>query len=439
MACFPVLLHATEKINSDSKINTSQEIKETSAYTAPELWGVAFTYRIAEIPYETTQDTVSDIVPLLYYQKGRFFWRGIEAGYTFADFNSSNVSILGRYRFYDIPAEYQNKIRGDAYDFGVRYRKHQYENLDLDLELLNDLHGRSHVNLASRFYLNSGNWYVEPYINLRWKSSSFNNYYYGLSLDTPGSGFDLTVGSSVRYQVHRNFYLLGRAALTIYGSNTYRSSTVNTPNQSEVFIGFGFFDDKNEKNYNSRYLKSRPYIRLAHGSATPTNIGEIIKGNAESDPYNNKLISIFYGVPVSDTVFGVDLPVYFTVGYVQHLSSEVQRNFPEYVIGIKAYYTVNWPTRWRIGVAEGLSYTTDITYIEQTEMDAKGYRSSKLLNYLDFTVDVELGDLFNSKTLQNVWLGYGIHHRSGIFETSSAFGRVKGGSNYTSFYLQYHW
>ena len=52
---------------------------------------------------------------------------------------------------------------------------------------------------------------------------------------------------------------------------------------------------------------------------------------------------------------------------------------------------------------------------------------------------MNLGDIFRSEALQNLWVGYSIHHRSGIFQTSSAFGRIRGGSNYNTFYLQYHW
>ncbi|MCE2569862.1 hypothetical protein [Motilimonas eburnea] len=119
-------------------------------------------------------------------------------------------------------------------------------------------------------------------------------------------------------------------------------------------------------------------------------------------------------------------------------SSDVQNPFAEYVVAIKAYYTFQWPVRWRLGAAEGLSYSEKISYIEQSEMDRKGYKPSKLLNFLDFSVDVNLGDTFKSKSLDKVWLGYSLHHRSGIFSTSSAFGRIKGGSNYNTLYLQWH-
>ena len=107
------------------------------------------------------------------------------------------------------------------------------------------------------------------------------------------------------------------------------------------------------------------------------------------------------------------------------------------MLGIKAYYTIKWPLRWRLGVAEGLSYVSDITYIEAAEMEEKGYRSSELMNYLDFSIDVNLGDLIGVKGLEDAWLGYSIHHRSSIFESASQFGRIKGGSNYNTIYLQF--
>ena len=58
-------------------------------------------------------------------------------------------------------------------------------------------------------------------------------------------------------------------------------------------------------------------------------------------------------------------------------------------------------------------------------MERKGYRPSELMNYLDFLLDINLGDVFNSPKLQNTWLGYSIHHRTSIFESAQQFGRIK--------------
>jgi outer membrane protein len=49
-----------------------------------------------------------------------------------------------------------------------------------------------------------------------------------------------------------------------------------------------------------------------------------------------------------------------------------------------------------------------------------------------------VGDLFSANSMRDMWFGYSLHHRSSIFESSSAFGRISGGSNYNTLYLQYH-
>ena len=181
-----------------------------------------------------------------------------------------------------------------------------------------------------------------------------------------------------------------------------------------------------------------PYVRIAHGWATPSNLNDIITGNTEKDPYNNQLTSLFYGYPLTDKLFGLPLDFYLTPGFVYHHSSEVQSTTQEYVLAIKAYYTFPLPWEVRFGFAEGISYIDEVSYIEQTEMDEKGYRSSNLLNYLDFSLDLHLGDVFGEK-LDQIWLGYSIHYRSAIFQSSSCFGRIKGGSNYNSVYLHWHY
>ena len=438
---YPAFTYAEKKLSdteTKTTLNLDQSFSNEETLTqGPDMWGIALTYRIAEIPFAAEEGSVNDVVPLLFYEKGRFFWRGLEAGYTFAEYDRWELAVMGRYRYFDIPAEFQNDIRGNATDLGLRYRYKISPELDANIEYMNDTDGRVHANAKANFHWESGDWDLLPFANLRWKSSKFNNYYYGLGVDQPGSDFDLSLGGTVRYHVYENFYLLGRAQLTMFSSDTYQTSVVDTPNQSELYLGIAFFDDKRVRK--PQFLKSKPYIRVAHGKGTPSNLGEIIRGNKVSDPFGNRLTSVFYGIPVSDTLFGINMPIYFTPGFVWHHSSEVQGSIAEYVIAIKAYYTIKWPTRWRVGVAEGLSYVSSIPYIEQSEMDRKGYRASNLLNYLDFSLDIDLGDLFNSKMIEDLWLGYSIHHRSGIFESSSAFGRICGGSNYTTVYLQYHW
>jgi MipA family protein len=455
------------------------------AYEVPEEnWGIAAGFRIARIPYPTEEQQVSDFIPLMFYDGDTFFIRGLTGGAKLYNKDEWQFSLIGHYRYFDIPAEYQNLIRGNAFDIGGEAKYRITENLQSNVQIMSDIHGRFYSTLDARYHWQSGSWELFPYATLRWKSADFNDYYYGLDGATDptnptdvfenkiGSGLDLTVGSEVRYHVTSNLYLLGRAQLTALDSNTRDSLTIENGTFGEIYLGVAFFNDKTKAK--AAALKAKPYIRFAHGWATPSNIGDILAFDSEDDEQNNQLTSIFYGHPVSDSLFGIEaIDIYMTLGYVYHHSSDpYSQTIPpgegintaefaslgsnscdginpctltydrqptkEYVLGIKAYYNINWPVHWRLGFAEGISYIEVVSNIEQREMDRKGYRSSNLMNYLDFTADIDLGDTFNVSMMDDLYFGVGIHHRSSIFETSSAFGRIKGGSNYNSLYLQYH-
>lgn len=290
----------------------------------------------------------------------------------------------------------------------------------------------------NRYNYEFGDWELEPSFTIRYKDADFNSSYYSFKDATGekiGAGIDANLGIKARYHVISNLYLLGETSVTRLDSEAYHSQIVEDRYQGEVFVGFGFFNDKGKERKSD--LRNRPYLRVAHGWATPSNMGDIFKLNAEKDEYNNQMTSFFYGHPLTDELFGLPLDIYLTPGLVHHWSSDVQSSSTEYVVAIKAYYTFNWPTKWRFGVAEGMSYIDNITYIEATEMEEKGYTPSNLLNYLDFSVDVNVGDLFNQKDWENMWVGYSLHHRSAIFENASQFGRIKGGSNYNTIYFQY--
>jgi len=150
------------------------------------------------------------------------------------------------------------------------------------------------------------------------------------------------------------------------------------------------------------------------------------------------MTSVFYGHPLADNLIGLPLHVYLTGGFAWHWASHVQSSAQEVVLGVKFHLPIPWPFRWRLGFVEGISYINRITFIEQEEMDRKNYRASNLLNYLDYTIDIELGQFFGGDIFNELWLGYSIHHRSGIYGTAQQFGRINGGSNYPSIYLQKH-
>ncbi len=413
----------------------------SSAYAqqAEQDWGIAAIYRMASIPFKTENgdQTVSTFVPMMFFDNEHVFIDGMQAGAYLYQGDNIEFNALMRMRFVDIPASAQNAHQGDTFDFGAQLRYQFSQNWQLDTELMSDKDMRFHVNLSASANYQWGDWQLTPHATVRYKDADFNSEYYAFNDYTGeriGAGIDVNAGVRARYHVYSNLYLLGAASVTHLDSNAYQSQVVDDRFEGEFYLGFGFFNDKSKAPKSE--LSNKRYWRVAHGWATPSNIGEIIKLNREKDPYNNQLTSLFYGHPLTDELFGVPIDIYFTPGIVHHWSSEVQSSVTEYVAAIKAYYTFDWPTQWRFGVAEGLSYVDSFTYVENEEMKSKGYNPSNLLNYLDFSVDVNVGDLFNSNDLNNVWIGYSLHHRSAIFEKASQYGRIKGGSNYNTLYLQ---
>lgn len=398
-------------------------------------WGVGAAVRSAHIAYSTDDKNVNNFVPMLFFENEYFFLHGIESGIKLYESDDWRFSFITRAHYVDIPKEYQNALQVDTTDVGFQARYKLGNEQFFDLEAMNDLHGRlfSIARYSTKF--ENGSLEYKPYAQLQWNTSKYNRYYYGLNQETLSSDIETTVGVDARYHVISNLYLLGKLEGTYLGGEARKSLFVEDDFTYELFLGLGFFNDRRKKE--KEVLDITPYLRLAHGWATPSNISEIIRGNTVKDPYNNQLTSVFYGYPLTNELFTLPIDIYLTPGFVYHHSSKVQHTLQEYVMAIKAYYTFQLPWKVRFGVAEGLSYVSDITYIEESEMERKGYKPSNLLNYLDFSLDLHLGDVFGEK-LDEVWLGYSIHHRSAIFESSSRFGRIKGGSNYNSVYVQWH-
>ncbi|MGR5129940.1 MipA/OmpV family protein [Photobacterium swingsii] len=426
--------------DTNEQLSETASVEELREHREEEKnWGLAAVVRQASIPYSegagVDDSSVMTFVPMMFYRGEKFYINGTETGYQLYKNDEFSANAVLRMHFIDIPAIYQNSIGGDTGMGGIQLRYQWDDNVYGFAEVVTDPDAHFQANLEVGAKYEVGDWYFHPSATLINKTSDYNTHYYGFNKESIGGGSDIKFGGKVRYHVTSNLYLLGGAYVTRFDKNVRHSDTVNDNWHAEYYAGFGFFNDSSKGEKSS--ISTKPYLRVAHGWATPSNMGDILAGETEKDEFNNQLTSVFYGHPLTDNLFGIPLDIYLTPGFVTHWQSEVQDFSAELVMAIKAYYTVNWPVKWRLGVAEGLSYVTDVTYIERTELADKGYETSKLLNYIDLSLDVNIGDLINNRSLDNVWLGYSMHHRSAIFEQASQFGRIKGGSNYNTVYLQF--
>jgi hypothetical protein len=173
--------------------------------------------------------------------------------------------------------------------------------------------------------------------------------------------------------------------------------------------------------------------RLNAGFATDDDLGDIAIGNLEVDTGNQSMVGLDLGRPIVDDFRDWPVDVDWRIG-VQRLLEHGAR--PD-AFAQTAYLKLYWrPFPWerfvstRIGFGEGLSYAWSVPEVERKYAARHDEDTSRLLNYLDVSVDVNVGDVIRNERARACWLGLVISHRSSAFGLVDIFGNVHNGSNY---------
>lgn len=181
-------------------------------------------------------------------------------------------------------------------------------------------------------------------------------------------------------------------------------------------------------------------VRLHWAKSSETDLTTAIFGDYEASPESSYMVSVDYGRRYSDTLFTLPIEMTWNVG-AQWVNERGLQSDPWGVTAyIKAHYSWRLPftqKHVRLGIGEGLSYLTRVPMSEERDFQRKGpdIHSEKLLNYVEWTVDVPLrqfdamAPLFRG-SIKEIYVGGLVWHRSSIFGT---FAETKGGINYMGF------
>lgn len=181
-------------------------------------------------------------------------------------------------------------------------------------------------------------------------------------------------------------------------------------------------------------------FRVAFGKATESDFSEIFAGDIRQT-YDNtdqkqdyNVIAIDAGYLYDEGIYSLPIDTYFKAG-LAYYSQHVLKDTYEATLYFKLYYNIDfYDNRVRIALGEGLSYTHGYLEPEYDEAVRDKDDHSHLLNYLDFSLDIDLGKLIRQKTLYGTYIGWAIKHRSGVF---GAVNSVKeGGANYNTLYIE---
>ena len=178
-------------------------------------------------------------------------------------------------------------------------------------------------------------------------------------------------------------------------------------------------------------------FRVAYGKASNSSLGDIISGDFYSNNHEKDLSVLGFdgGYLLKESLFDWPLDIYVKGGLSYFDEAGTDSDMYEATLYIKAYYNLDfWDNRIRFGIGEGGSYTSGILFVEYEEALVKNDNNSYFLNYIDVSVDFDLGRLIGYKQMHNTYIGWALKHRSGIFGLIN--GVEAGGSNYNTVYLE---
>jgi hypothetical protein len=186
---------------------------------------------------------------------------------------------------------------------------------------------------------------------------------------------------------------------------------------------------------------SRDAVRMYWTKSSETDLVTGFAGDFDASKESNYLIGASWGRKYSDTLFGLPFPMTANIG-VQYIN---ERGYQPDSYGVTAFIKAHYDMRvpWtqktvRLGLGEGLSYLSRIPMSEQRDFAKKDAESEKLLNYLEWTIDLPLRqfpaiDSLIQNRLEELNVGFIVFHRSSVF---GMFAESKGGVNFMGFGIE---
>lgn len=417
--------------------------------------GLGFVMRFEGSPYRGG-DTRNDLVPVYLFEGRHAFIETYRAGLKFIDTSDRRFDTFVAYRFeghpYDrVPASLAGMAnRGPGVDAGVSYQLRTRWGTWF-AEGLHDIAGGSNgteLRAGVRMDTSIGRLHLQPQVALSRRDSNLNNYYYGVRPDeatavrpawSPGGGTNVELGLAASYRLSERWRLIGNLSATRWAEGVRMSPIVENRTQLAGQLGLAYdFSPDHEA-----WPEGRPLIvKVLHGKSTDCDVAKVMLLRCFSTDTvdQTRVSSVELGRPFIEHLNGWPLDFVGYVGLLHHDERGLQDDGWQADAYMKGYwYGFPWSerVRTRVGFGAGVSYAQRVPYVEARDQIARGRSSSRLLNYLDPSIDVSVGDLIGYRPLREAYLGLGVSHRSGIFGTSRLLGNVNGGSNYIYSYFEW--
>ena len=420
--------------------------------------GLGFLYRFEKSPYRDGGRR-SDLLPLYLYEGERFFINADRAGYKLVEDGTRRLDLFLSRRLEGFPEDDVPDVargmdpRNASVDLGLRYR-HRFPWGTMRVTGLQHVSNTStgaELRLGYSYTWGSGRWTLRPDLSVSFHDPDLNAYYYGVAPHeaaadrpayAPGGGIDYTVALYGTYRFLQSWRLIGGIALTRHARAVRASPIVRDDLQPAVFAGAVYDFGTATPRWDDDDVPT--FLKVFHGRASGDGCHMVKIMNLSCTSLErvepSSVTGVHLGRPFIERVNGWPLDIHGYVGLLyRNEMNDIQPDGWQVDAYMKFfYYGFPWRHRvkTRIGFGAGVSYAHHVPSAEVTSQARRGRPTSRLLNYLDPTIDVSLGDLVRSRRLKETYLGLGISHRSGIFASSRLLGSVNGGSNYIYTYIE---
>jgi outer membrane protein len=396
-----------------------------------------------------------DYLPINLHFGEHAYWHADRVGLKFDLGSASRVDFFLAHRYEGTPQDGIPQvlagmaIRELGTDFGIGYRRRVGAGTGF-AELLHNVDGESggtELRVGYRMERGNGGLRYWPQVTLAWRDAKLNNYYYGVlpGEATPtrpayeaGAGLNLELAFYASYALDPRWKVIAGISATQWSSTVRGSPIVEGGFQPAISLGLLYDHSPQPAPPEGPPL----WVKVYYGKATDCDLAKILllRCFSTSTPDETTVSAVELGRTLIERLndWNVDIAGY--LGLLYHDENGRQPNSWQLNAYFKAFwYGLPWNHRvkTRLGIGTGLSYASRVPFVEAQDQAARNRPTSKLLTYLDPTVDFSIGDLFGSRTLRNTFLGLGVSHRSGIFGFSQLLNNVNGGSNYIYTYLEF--
>jgi len=398
-----------------------------------------------------------DVMPLYLYEGEHVYLHSYRAGLKFDLGSDKRVAAFLSHRLESFPVERipaslaGMSRRTPETDFGLSYEQ-RFEWGNVFGEVLRDVSGHSdgtEWRLGAGTERRRGRLKLAPYLMLAGRNARLNDYYYGVNPSEaaadrpayqPGGGVNGTLGLNARYDLTDRWHFLAGVSATLWPGGVRRSPIVEDRVQLAAFGGLAYeFTPTPVKDDRDRVPLT---FKVLHGRSSNCNLLPIMELRCRSIGTDDRtsVDSFEVGRPFIESPNGWPVAIAWYGGLLRHEERGLQPDFLQVNLYLKAFY---WGFPWservrtRIGFGGGISYAQSVPFVEARDQAARGRNTSKLLQYLDPTVDFSVGDLFGSRDLRETYFGLGVSHRSGMFGMAQIFDNVNGGSNFIYTYLEW--